>query len=206
MVSYSKYKLLRFYVGALFVFYFTHPFKLTKMKVFNFKSPFTGEDLSVMVNVRSYNNGRPALELLEEDMTYGLTPYAVATVNLPDVLLQPNEVLIKDYSENEGMLDFLTKNNIVSFTPNGVQSGYVWLPICILNDESVWGETPNVYSLDEEPEYDSAGYTQDDNIMAPPPDEINTTTGKSMWKIKGYKIWADNYEQAQKLLPMIESF
>ena len=71
------------------------------MKVFNFKSPFTGEDLSVMVNVRSYNNGRPALELLEEDMTYGLTPYAVATVNLPDVLLQPNEILIKDYAENE---------------------------------------------------------------------------------------------------------
>jgi hypothetical protein len=201
MVSYSKYKLLRFYVGALFVFYFTHPFKLTKMKVFNFKSPFTGEDLSVMVNVRSYNNGRPALELLEEDMTYGLTPYAVATVNLPDVLLQPNEVLIKDYAENEGILQFLIDNNIVVPTKNGVQSGYVWVPVCILNDESVWGETPNLYSLDEEPEYQvlksDVNQTEASLVRA---------DGKQLFIIKDYRIWASSEEEANKLLPMIESF
>ena len=201
MVSYSKYKLLRFYVGALFVFYFTHPFKLTKMKVFNFKSPFTGEDLSVMVNVRSYNNGRPALELLEEDMTYGLTPYAVATVNLPDVLLQPNEVLIKDYAENEGILQFLIDNNIVVPTKNGVQSGYVWVPVCILNDESVWGETPNLYSLDEEPEYQvlksDVKQTEESLVRA---------DGKQLFIIKDYRIWASSEEEANKLLPMIESF
>jgi hypothetical protein len=177
------------------------------MKEFKLKSPSTGETVSVVINLSKYGNGRTAIQLLQKDLDMAMyTPYAVATVNLPHVLLAENEVLIKDYSENEGMLDFLTKNNIVSFTPNSVQSGYVWVPVCILNDESVWGETPNVYSLDEEPEYDSAGYTQDDNIMAPPPDEINSATGKSMWKLKGYKIWADNYEQAQKLLPMIESF
>jgi hypothetical protein len=201
MVSYSKYKLLRFYVGALFVFYFTHPFKLIKMKVFNFKSPFTGEDLSVMVNVRSYNNGRPALELLEEDMTYGLTPYAVATVNLPDVLLQPNEVLIKDYAENEGILQFLIDNNIVVPTKNGVQSGYVWVPVCILNDESVWGETPNLYSLDEEPEYQvlksDVNQTEASLVRA---------DGKQLFIIKDYRIWASSEEEANKLLPMIESF
>ena len=202
------------------------------MKEFKLKSPSTGETVQVVINLSKYDNGRTAIQLLQKDLDMAMyTPYAVATVNLSHVLLADNEVLIKDYSENEGMLDFLTKNNIVSFTPNGVQSGYVWVPVCILNDESVWGETPNVYSLDEEPEYDSAGYNESDrkplvasyvdvnersapnsngwismNKLDPAPDEINTITGKSMWKLKGYKVWADNYEQAQKLLPMIESF
>jgi hypothetical protein len=185
----------------LYLYFITHPFKLIKMKVFNFKSPFTGEDLSVMVNVRSYNNGRPALELLEEDMTYGLTPYAVATVNLPDVLLQPNEVLIKDYAENEGILQFLVDNNIVVPTQNGVQSGYVWVPVCILNPESVWGETPNLYSLDEEPEYQvlksDVKQTEESLVRA---------DGKQLFIIKDYRIWASSEEEAHKLLPMIESF
>ena len=185
----------------LHLYFITHPFKLIKMKVFNFKSPFTGEDLSVMVNVRSYNNGRPALELLEEDMTYGLTPYAVATVNLPDVLLQPNEILIKDYAENEGILQFLIDNNIVVPTKNGVQSGYVWVPVCILNDESVWGETPNLYSLDEEPEYQvlksDVKQTEESLVRA---------DGKQLFIIKDYRIWASSEEEAHKLLPMIESF
>jgi hypothetical protein len=40
--------------------------------------------------------------------------------------------------------------------------------------------------------------------MAPPPDQINTSTGKSMWIIKDYRIWADSYQQALELLPLIE--
>jgi len=30
--------------------------------------------------------------------------------------------------------------------------------------------------------------------------------GKKMWEIKGYRIWADTYQQALELLPLIESF
>ncbi len=58
------------------------------------------------------------------------------------------------------------------------------------------------------PQYDSAGFTEADRVapLDPPPNEINTETGKMMWEIKGYKIWADNYQQALELLPMIESF
>ena len=170
------------------------------MKVFNLKSPFTGEELSVMVNVRSYNNGRPALELLEEDMEYGLTPYATATVNLPDVLLQPNEVLIKDYAENEGILQFLVENNIVVPTQNGVQSGYVWVPVCILNPESEWGQTPNVYSFDE-PVYD---YTAKE--IEETEESIVRADGKQLFIIKDYRIWAHSEQEALELLPMIESF
>jgi len=69
------------------------------------------------------------------------------------------------------------------------------------------------------PTFDSAGYTEADrmaddyyqnqynqNQLDPPPNEINTETGKMMWEIKGYKIWADNYQQALQLVSVIESF
>ena len=176
------------------------------MKEFNLTNPFTGDVIPVTVNIRKYNNGRSAIELLEMDPAYGPTPYMTASVNIPNVLLQDNEVLIKDYSENEGITNFLAKHNIVTPTNNWVKSGYVDVQVCVLNPESEWGLTPSVYSLDEEPEYDSAGFTEHDNKMSPPPDQINTDTGKSMWIINDYKIWADSYQQALQLLPMIESF
>jgi hypothetical protein len=175
------------------------------MKEFNLTNPFTGDTIPVTVNIRQYNNGRNAIELLEMDPTYGPTPYMTASVNLPNVLLQDNEVLIKDYSENEGVTKFLSKHNIVTPTNNWVKSGYVDVQVCVLNPESEWGMIPNLYS-DATPEYDSAGYTFTDNRMSPPPDEINTDTGKSMWVLNGYKIWADSYQQATELLPLIESF
>jgi hypothetical protein len=197
------------------------PFKIIHMKVFNLTAQ--GQKREVVVKLHNYyQNNRLAIQL---DTLEG-EPYAVLTVNMPDVLLADNEVLIKDYSENEGMYDFLIKNNIVTPTPNGVQSGHVWLPVAIVNDESVWGEVPNAYCMDEEPEYDNAtplvapyvnvenvtntpnsnGWISMNNKLDPAPDEINTNTGMSMWKIKGYKIWANSYKQALELLPMIESF
>jgi hypothetical protein len=162
------------------------------MKVF--KLTAHEQTYSVTVKLGKYANGRTAIHI--DDAIEGY-PYATATVNIDHVLLADNEVLIKDYSENEGMLDFLIRNNIVTPTPNGVQSGFVWIPVAILNDESVWAEVPNAYCMSEEPEY---------NKMTPPPDEINLDTGKCMWIIKDYKIWANSYEEALQLLPMIESF
>jgi len=71
---------------------------------------------------------------------------------------------------------------------------------------------------DEGPASDSAGYTEKDreidnyyqneygqNQLDPPPDMIDTDSGKSMWIIKDYKIWAETYQQALELLPLIES-
>lgn len=46
----------------------------------------------------------------------------------------------------------------------------------------------------------------DVNELAPPPNEINTDTGKMMWIIDGYKIWARSYQEALQLLPLIQSF
>lgn len=190
------------------------------MKTFKFTPVESEISRKVTVALHKYENGRTAIQL--NDATDG-HPYAVASVNMPNVLLDDNEVLIKDYSENLGILDFLIKNNIVTPTPNGVNVGYVWLPVVILNDESVWGDAPNAYCMGEEPEYDtkplvapylnvdhvtnkpnSNGWISMTNKLDPAPDEINTDTGKSMWKIKDYRIWADSYKQALELLPLIE--
>lgn len=47
---------------------------------------------------------------------------------------------------------------------------------------------------------------QMNNQLHPPPDLIDLDSGKSMWIVEDYKIWAETYEQAVRLLPMIKSY
>lgn len=153
------------------------------MKVFKINS--YGKEYEVTVKLSKYENDRIAIQL--DDAEDGM-PHATATVNMPNVLLEYDEVLVKDYSENEGMLEFLIKNNIVTPTMQGVHAGHVWLPVATVNDESLWGK----------PRFS-------ENQLSPAPDEIDIHTGKSMWIIKDYRIWADSYEDALELLPLIEN-
>ncbi len=76
-----------------------------------------------------YGNGRVALKLVDAEDG---SPIATATVNLPDVPLGKNQVLIKNYSENEGMLDALVAAGVVKPTGKTIRSGYVEVPICEL--------------------------------------------------------------------------
>lgn len=78
------------------------------------------------VEFGNYSNGRIAISLVDPE------PIAVATVNLPDVVLQHDEVIIKDYSENTGMLDALIESGYVSEPIRMVQTGYVSCPVCKL--------------------------------------------------------------------------
>ena len=58
------------------------------------------------------------------------SPVAVATVNLPELALAADEVAIKDYSENEGILALLIAAGVVSPPQYQVRSGYVTLHVC----------------------------------------------------------------------------
>lgn len=165
------------------------------MKTFSISAPWDTKSTVVRIELGRYGNGRIAINLIDVNDNQ---PYATATTNIPDALLLDNEVFVKDYSENEGVLEFLTTNNIVVPTDKWVTTGHVDVQVCVLNPESEWGLIPNVYS-DETPEYDN-------NTMHPAPKEIDMVTGKSMWVIKDYKIWANTYEEALKHLDMIESF
>jgi hypothetical protein len=76
-----------------------------------------------------YGNGRTALRLLDE-RDGGVV--AIATVNVREAALGPDEVLVKDYSENEGMLEVLTRHGVVEATGRVVPTGYANAHVCRL--------------------------------------------------------------------------
>lgn len=69
-----------------------------------------------------YNNGRTAIELI--DKRNG-EPVLVATVNVPQEKLADDEIIIKNWSENEGVLDVLQKAGIVGEVIRKVPTGFV---------------------------------------------------------------------------------
>ena len=76
-----------------------------------------------------YTNGRTALLLMDVDDNEHV---ATATVNLPDDDIPEKYVAIKDYSENEGMLNLLIEEKIVAQPVEHISSGFVSIPICKL--------------------------------------------------------------------------
>lgn len=84
---------------------------------------------SCIVQKMEYGNGRTALQLVDKD---DYAPVATASVNLPQEPLAKDEIAIKDYSENKGMLDALVKGGIVSEPIGYANSGFVTIPICKL--------------------------------------------------------------------------
>jgi hypothetical protein len=81
------------------------------------------------VKLLYYNNGRVAIQLI--DVEDG-SPVAVATVNLPQYDLSEDEVIIKDYSENEGVLAALIKGGVITKPVRYVLTGFVTCPVCKL--------------------------------------------------------------------------
>lgn len=96
---------------------------MNKTAVFHYK----GMDCELIKG--RYDNGRIGLEVI--DAKDG-EPLFTATVNLPDIELASDEVVIKNYSENEGLLEVLVAYNYVIPTGQVVETGYVSVPICQL--------------------------------------------------------------------------
>lgn len=70
--------------------------------------------------------GRRALILTDKN---GTVEY-VATVNIPEEPLGKKEVIIKDYSENEGIQASLIKAGVIKPTGRSVDTGFVTCDIC----------------------------------------------------------------------------
>jgi len=75
------------------------------------------------------SNDRVALEL-----TIKATgePMATATTNLPNIQLEKNEVIIKNYSENEGIYQILVKAGIISKSIRTEKTGWIEVLVCKL--------------------------------------------------------------------------
>lgn len=72
---------------------------------------------------------RLALILLDKETGEDMT---VATVNMPGIFLRSEEVMIKDWSENEGVLEALQKAGVVEPTGLTYPSGFVEVPKCLV--------------------------------------------------------------------------
>jgi hypothetical protein len=92
------------------------------------KATFIGYDCDVVVE-KYGNNGRAAITLID---SAGGGLVAIATVNLPGEAIAQGEVIVKDYSENEGMLAALTKAGVVSEPIRFINTGFVICPVCRL--------------------------------------------------------------------------
>lgn len=83
----------------------------------------TPHGVECVVSAGCYGSGgATALQLVEKSTG---APYATATVNVPGAALAADEVLVKDYSENEGMLEALVRAGVVEDTGRRVGIGYV---------------------------------------------------------------------------------
>lgn len=56
----------------------------------------------------------------------------VASVNVPYHNLEIDEVAIKNYSENQGVLDVLIEANIITQPVRFIQTGFIKAPVCKL--------------------------------------------------------------------------
>lgn len=88
------------------------------------------EGTKCVLRIESYQNGGATALCLYDETTN--EPVLVATVNMPGVPLSPNQVLIKDYSENSGILAALEKAGVVAHTGKKVRSGFVSVDVCEL--------------------------------------------------------------------------
>lgn len=94
---------------------------------YQFQSLYGSSRYTLQIQYGTYQEGNTSMQLI--DCADGF-PFATATVNLPG--LTENEVAIKNYSENEGVLNFLLDNEIIEAPHRFVQSGFVNIPICRL--------------------------------------------------------------------------
>lgn len=74
-----------------------------------------------IVEKHKYNNGRIALRLIDVEDKF---PVATASVNIPHAPCGENETYIKDYSENDGILNALISAKIVRDTGKNAIAGF----------------------------------------------------------------------------------
>jgi len=82
-----------------------------------------------LLQFRYYENNRLAIILVDKASK---EHFATATVNVPDYPLRENEVIIKNYSETEGILDELIKVGLITRPVRYVQTDIIPCPVCKL--------------------------------------------------------------------------
>jgi len=83
--------------------------------------------------VHRYNNKRLAVVYIStEDEQFGPESECVATINIPEEQIEADEVIVKDYSENEGIYEEMLKAGHIGPELRRVSSGFISAPVCKL--------------------------------------------------------------------------
>ena len=80
-------------------------------------------------HVERYNNGRIAVEYWTVEEGYP-EPAVTATINLIDEHIGSDEVIIKNYSENEGLYKAMLDAGHIGPELRRVSSGFITAPVC----------------------------------------------------------------------------
>ena len=98
--------------------------------IFTYHHPHDGGMTAVILRKKGYyGNGRIALELVDVE---DYCPFATVTVNVPEIEIGKDEIIVKSYAENQGMLNFLVTNQICAAPRAIVERGHVEFFICKL--------------------------------------------------------------------------
>ena len=137
-----------------------HPFKLPdfatieRMAREQFEMPvIKWNDWTCRLVVGRYAQGGTAIELVsavdmpEHELVEG-SPIARITVHLTGYQYTPYTVHIKDYSENEGLLDMLQRYNIVGPVIDRTHSGFVSIPVVSIIHPAVRRAVRRVHGVD----------------------------------------------------------
>lgn len=88
------------------------------------------EGQKLKVEYGKYHDGRTAISLICDGGEDNGQPYMVASLNLPEARIKENQVVIKSYAENEGILEVLEEEGIVERTDYFVIIGHTRNFIC----------------------------------------------------------------------------
>ncbi|CAM3835764.1 hypothetical protein [Aquirufa aurantiipilula] len=95
------------------------------MKVYKF--PLSKRALcNVYLLKGKYQNNQNSLQIINRSND---DPLLTVSICVPGLNLKNDELVIKNYSENEGILEFLIENEIAELTNRYVQIGYIDAPI-----------------------------------------------------------------------------
>lgn len=101
------------------------------VQAIRYVSPWNKEAVNLICEYNVYVHGGIALSLLREEEGF-MELYATASVCVPD--LANDEIAIKNYGENEGMLEQLLDNGVIYPPHRYTHSGYVVIPVCKLKE------------------------------------------------------------------------
>jgi hypothetical protein len=85
--------------------------------------------------VYHYNgNNRIAIQYESEstEIPGYMEPECMATINVPDEHLELDDIIIKDYSENEGIYQCMVDAGHIAPAHKYVNSGFITAPVCKL--------------------------------------------------------------------------